>query len=103
MRIDEHFNLPIFIQIEYRIVENDQIKYVKKIGNGTIDHWFTGNFVFIPSPSRDHEICVKFEWSGSRPIFLCQKFAFRGQCYFNFSSAISNIFIFIFILFKFLI
>jgi len=91
LKVDDDFRLPINVQIEYRIVENGYIKYSKSVGNGTIDTWFSGSFDFIPSPTREQEICAKVNWPGSRKSFwLCRKIASKGQC--NFKSSDSSSF-----------
>uniref|UniRef100_A0A914XUG8 Uncharacterized protein n=1 Tax=Panagrolaimus superbus TaxID=310955 RepID=A0A914XUG8_9BILA len=55
IRIDDQWKLPITVHIEYRITHDGLIKYSHHVGSGTIEHWFSGSFPFIRSPSRDHE------------------------------------------------
>jgi hypothetical protein len=47
IRVDEAWPLPITVFIDYRIKEGGYIKFLKHLGNGTLDQWFSGKSVFV--------------------------------------------------------
>ncbi|KAI6208073.1 hypothetical protein M3Y96_00075900 [Aphelenchoides besseyi] len=61
IKVDEAFPLPLTVFIDYRIKEDGYIKFLKHLGNGTLDNWFSGAFALEKS-DRIHEVCVQVSY-----------------------------------------
>lgn len=59
VKIDEDWPLLIRINIQYQVRDNNYIKFLRNVGNGTLEKWFSGVFPIWQTPNRTHEICVQ--------------------------------------------
>ncbi|KAI6234401.1 hypothetical protein M3Y99_00790600 [Aphelenchoides fujianensis] len=83
IKVDEAFPLPLTVFLDYRIKEGGYIKFLKHLGNGTLDNWFSGAFSLEKS-DRTHELCVQFVWTGSVNRYrLCRTFLQPNECRFG--------------------
>ncbi|KAI6178737.1 hypothetical protein M3Y98_00534000 [Aphelenchoides besseyi] len=83
IKVDEAFPLPLTVFIDYRIKEDGYIKFLKHLGNGTLDNWFSGAFALEKS-DRIHEVCVQFVYSGSINRYrICRTFLQPNECRFG--------------------
>ncbi|KAI6225564.1 hypothetical protein M3Y95_00710500 [Aphelenchoides besseyi] len=83
IKVDEAFPLPLTVFIDYRIKEDGYIKFLKHLGNGTLDNWFSGAFTLEKS-DRIHEVCVQFVYSGSINRYrICRTFLQPNECRFG--------------------
>ena len=74
IRVDEAFPITIVAFIDYRLREGTYIKYLRHLGNGTLDGWFSGAFALERSDAT-HELCVQVRRDEASHVandaFLC--------------------------------
>lgn len=59
LNVDDDWPLQMRVYINYQVRENAYVKYLRHIGNGTLDKWFSGAFSMLPHRDQTHEVCAQ--------------------------------------------
>uniref|UniRef100_A0AC35TPQ7 FZ domain-containing protein n=1 Tax=Rhabditophanes sp. KR3021 TaxID=114890 RepID=A0AC35TPQ7_9BILA len=58
LQLDKDWPIPIVAIFDYKIRDANSLKYIRRIDNGTLIHWYNGEFEMIRD-LRSHELCVQ--------------------------------------------